>query len=99
MVERNRNTAKTIGGTNVQISEFVDASHKRILITITNVSTSGQVINLAIGAEAKVGQGLNLAVGGYYQEVQSENFNVTQDFLSAISSAAGGIIAIQERLV
>lgn len=99
MVERNRNSNLTIGTTPVRVSELVDTKQKRILITLSNISTGGQTINLSIGNDAVSGVGLSLAVGGFYQEVRSEGFEATQDFISAISSVAGGTLSIQERML
>lgn len=98
-MERNRNANLTIGTTSQHISDLVDSAQKRILITLTNISTGGQLINLAIGAEAVSGQGLPLSVGGFYQEVKSEGFEVTQDFIAAVSDVAGATLSIQERLI
>lgn len=98
MPENNRNTSVTVGTDNVVLSEQKNPDTKRIFFSLINTSTAGQIVNISFTDEAGAGKGIQLAAGGFYSESQSEGFTCTQSRISAISSAAGGTIAISERL-
>lgn len=92
-----RNDNVTVGGTVIEISpELTNAT--RELISLTNVSTGGQVINIAWGQNAEVGKGVQLGVGANWTESQDAVFKPSQLRISAIANAAGGVLAVHERL-
>ena len=100
MNEINRNEKLTIGTTAETISIRAGSNNtKRSSIIIINTSTGGQIITLAVGAEAKNGEGIPLSPGGVWSDSMDGGYLPTQAHITAISSLAGGTIAIQERLV
>lgn len=98
--EINRNVSLTVGATVTMVSEEVQyPTHERKVISLINTSTAGQVITIAIGDQAGLGSGIVLNVGGYYHESHDAGFTPTQNFITAISTAAGGTLSIQERII
>lgn len=95
-VQRNRNVAVSVGTASVEISPTRD-QEERVLISIVNTSTGGQTISLAFGQEAAAGSGVVLYPGGFYQESRDTN-KIVQEQISAISSLAGGTVAVSERI-
>lgn len=91
------NKSETITTTASKISET--CFQQRTFISIINTSTGGQTINVAIGEEAVAGSGIQLYPGGYYTESIEAGFKPTNKLITAISSAAGGTLAIQERIL
>jgi len=97
-MEFNRNEQATIGTSASVISvEKDNANVKRKSIIVINTSTGGQVITIAIDAPAVAGAGIVLSVGGSWQDSQDGGYLPTQKQITAISSAAGGLLSIQER--
>jgi hypothetical protein len=98
--ELDRNQSITVGTDNTTISEAVNTSiSHRVSFTLINTSTAGQVINISFTDEAGSGKGIQLSVGGYYAESQDAGFKPRNSRISAISSAAGGTLAVSERIV
>jgi len=98
--EYNRNVSQTIGTDATIISEQTSPPDtERKLVTLVNASTGGQIITIAIGDIAVSNQGIPLNPGGYYHESHDAGFTPTQSHISAISSAAGGTLSIQERIL
>jgi hypothetical protein len=96
--EINRNASVTVGTDAVIISESVNFPYEeRKVLTIINSSTGGQIITVSIGDMSTANSGIPLSPGGYYQESHDAGFTPTQAHISAISSAAGGTLSIQER--
>ena len=91
--EATRNDALIIGTTSLQLS----AAHERQEIIITNISTAGQNISVSFGKEAAAGQGIFLLPGSSYYATRAEGFRPSSEFVAAISSAVGGILAVFER--
>jgi len=87
----------TVDGTSQQISAAI-TSARRTWITLQNVSTGGQIISLAFGIPAISGAGEVLGVGAAHQEVIDPAFTPTNLDINAISSAAGGLLAVQIRI-
>lgn len=85
-------------GTSVAVVSREQVYAKRVVFNLTNVSTGGQVINIAFGEDAKVGAGIQLSPGGTYSESEDDNFTPTNEQITAISSAAGGSLAVSERM-
>jgi len=97
--ELNRNTSVSVGTSAVVVSEITLPGIRKVL-SIINTSTGGQVISLGFGnVEAANGQGVQLNPSGFYVESQDTGFIVTQDRVSAISDAAGGTLAVMERVI
>lgn len=100
MVENLRNDSVTVGTSAVTVSlEQNNPNAQRSMIVLTNISTGGQTIYLAFGAEAKASQGIALAVGGYHAEALDAGFKPTNQQITAIASAAGGTLAVHERII
>ena len=99
-MEINRNETQTIG-TDAEVVSIEAGRNNttRASIIIINTSTGGQVISLAIDAEAKASAGIVLNPGGFWSDNKEGDYLPTQKHITAISSAAGGTIAIQERLI
>jgi len=98
MVEgRTGQRQQTIGTSSVNISRLQPIA-KRVLFSLTNISTGGQVITINFGQDAVAGQGIVLSAGGFYIESADAGFSPTNEDIYAISSLAGGLLAIQERV-
>ena len=92
-----RNANATIGVTSSVIAQA--CFQERVLITVVNTSSAGQVVSLGIGQEAVAGAGIVLYPGGVYTENKSDKSDlITQDQLNAIADVAGATIAITERV-
>ena len=89
---------ETIGTDAVVIAPQQDAGI-RTLISIVNTSAGGQVIYLGFGTQAAIGKGVPLSAGGYWVEDTDTIVYPTQKQITAISSAAGGTVAIHERTI
>lgn len=98
--EINRNVSIDVNTDPVVISEERNPeTNFRKVISIINTSTAAQVISIAFTDEAGAGNGIPLSVGGFYIESQDAGFSVTNSRITAVSSAAGGTVAVMERLV
>lgn len=94
-----RNDSLSVGTTAVLISPYLADSIRKGLI-ITNTSSGGQVITIAKGKPAVANQGVVLtAFGSSYVEAITEGYVPSLYDIWAISSAAGGTIAIQETIL
>lgn len=91
-----RNESVTVGTSSVSISSQV-AVGQRYAISITNVSTGGQVITLSWQTPAQVNQGVVLTPNGNWSESVDSAFIPLNTEIFAIASAAGAQVAIQER--
>ena len=97
-IEFNRNEKITVGTAAIVISdEKQNSQFTRNSIIIINTSTGGQVITLSIDNEAVSGQGIQLTAGGVWQDSKDSGYLPTQRQITAISTLAGGTIALQER--
>lgn len=97
-IEFNRNEKKTVGTTAIVISvEKDNSNYKRKSITITNTSTGGQSVTVAVGAQAVNGEGLPFGVGGSWCDSEDGQYKPTQREITIISDLAGATVAIQER--
>lgn len=95
--ELTSNRSATIGTSNVVLSE--ECFQQRSAIVVTNTSTGGQVIYIAIGSEAASGIGIALSPGGVYQDSRDGQYMPSNKQVNAISSLAGGTVAIHERIL
>ena len=90
-----KDKSAAVGATSVLVAE--ECFQERVFLSVVNTSTGAQVISLAFGQEAVAGQGIVLYPGGYYAESKDAQ-PITQKQIQAIASAAGGTIAVQERV-
>jgi len=95
--ELNINTSVTIGVTNVEVSK--ECFQQRSAIVLTNTSTGGQIISIAIGEQATANLGIQLRPGGVYQDTRDGNYNPSNKQINAISDVAGGTLAVHERIL
>jgi len=98
MVEFNRNVKQTIGTIPSVVSVERNSFAPRKSIILTNTSIGGQVITLGIDDEAANGEGIVLYAGGNWQDSTESGYKPTQKQITAISSAADGVLSIQERM-
>jgi hypothetical protein len=99
-MELNINKSSTIGTDAVEVSaERANRNGVRRSIIIINTSPAGQVITIAIDNPAVAGQGIVLNVGGLWSDNADGGYLPTQKQITAVSSAAGGTLAIQERVI
>lgn len=99
-MENNINTSVNIGDTATVISVERDNNNgKRASIIITNISTGGELVSISIDSTAVDGVGIVLSPGGVWSDSRDGGYWPTQKHITAIGSAAGATIAIQERVV
>lgn len=73
----------------------------RIMYSLVNTSTGGQIISIAFGQDAVAGQGIVLSPGDAIIDSYSPGdppYLPFQTRISAIASAAGGTLAVTERV-
>jgi len=97
--ERTSNHTLTVGAASVEVSPDLRGNAIRTAIVITNVSTAGQVIKLSWGQEAVAGQGIVLYPTASWSETLDNRFTPNLLQLFAIADAAGGTLAIHERVI
>lgn len=98
-MENNRNVSISVGTSNVVLCDSRNPTvNYRSFFSIINTSTGGQVISITFTDEAGAGNGVVISPGGYYSESISEGFTPTNERICAISSGAGGTVAVSERL-
>ena len=97
-MEASRTDNVTVDVTPGKVCEAKFGGGKRTVLFLTNVSTGGQVISLAVGSEAILNKGIVLNPGGFYSESTDNRFTCTQESITAISDIAGAILAIHERI-
>jgi len=98
MAELNRNEKQTIGTNAVVVSKTKEINRPRKSIIITNTSTGGQVVTVAIDEEAKDKEGIVLYAGGLWSDTAEGGYTPTQALITAISNNPDATISIQERL-
>lgn len=86
---------KTVGTSAVDVFNEVDAAVER---SVTNISTSGQVIYLGIGQDAVVGKGIVVPPGSVYSQAIDARYTPDAVRWSAISSGASGLLATHQRV-
>lgn len=98
MVERVRNSAVAVGTTGVIIAPELIIGQRTVLV-ITNTSTAGQTITIQTGEQAQSNlAGIILYSGGSWSESVDSAFQPSNLSFWAVSSAASGSVAIQERI-
>lgn len=98
MAENIRDDVVSVGTSVTKISEDQTSATRSALI-LTNTSTGGQIISLGFGKEAIAGSGIVLNPGGFHSESQDAGFKVTNKMITAVASAAGGTLAVHERVL
>lgn len=95
------NNAVTVGVTNVTVSEAkLSGYSERVRLVLTNVSTGGQVISIAVNGEAVVNTGLRLSPGGHASWIKDNSgVPVQQLRVNAVSDVAGGSLAVYEEVL
>ena len=95
--ELNRNEKLAIGTDTVVVSIEKQKTIRRSII-LTNTSTGGQVLTLAIDEEATANEGIVLSVGGTWSDNAEGGYQPTQKIIQMVSNLAGAQVSIQERL-
>ena len=93
-----RDSVVTVGATSVEVSPE-NGSKQRSVLVFTNNSTAGQKITLAWGKDAVMGQGIVLLPGEHHVESIDKGFIPLNVRITAIADAAGGSLAVHERLI
>lgn len=100
MGELNINTQTTVGTDAVEVSqERGNRNGIRRSVILINTSTGGQILTIAIDNPAVAGYGIVLNPGGLWTDNADGGYLPTQKQITAISSAAGGLLSIQERVI
>lgn len=97
-MEDQRNASVSVGTASTLLAEEQYGQQRRTLISITNTSTAGQIITLSFDKEAVAGQGIPIYPSGAWSEAEDAVFKPCQKRIFAISDAANGTVAIQERV-
>jgi len=96
-IANSRNQTQTITTTSVKISEMLRPGIREAII-LGNNSVGGQVLTISIGTPSAANAGIVLLPGAVWSEYQDARFDPTNDTIYCISSAAGGILTIYERI-
>jgi len=96
-VENIRNANVAVGTSAVLVSPQLLQGQRQV-ITLVNTSTAGQIITLSWGQEASALSGIVLTAYGSWSESIDSAFIPSNANIWAISSAANGTLAIQERV-
>jgi len=93
------NSTQTIGTTAAILSP--QKNGKRVGISIRNSSVGGQVVSLALADNegAVAGSGIVLAAGQNFYDFTSEGYIAWQGNITVVSSAAGAVLSIFERVM
>jgi len=86
----------SVGTTQVLVLDSPGAN-TRTDIVITNTSSAGQVISLAIGADAVASSGIVLQPTASIAFSRSQDYEVPQEQIRAVASAANGSVAVWVR--
>lgn len=97
--DRHRNAKLSVTNTSSALVSPYIAGETRKVIALTNASTGGQIITLSWGNQAVANQGIVLQPGQSWVESIDSFYIPSNQDIWAISSAVGGILAIQERII
>ena len=92
-----RQVTITVGTSSVEVATQVSRGNRSSLV-LTNTSNGGQVISVGVGQEAVAGSGIVLPPGAVLSEYIDPSFKPTTARITAVSSAAGGTLAVYERV-
>ena len=94
----------TLGSFTYSASVNVDTTNitilpdqKRVVYTVANTSTGGQVITLNLGKVSVAGAGIVLNPGQSWVDSNSEGYECYQGPIQAIGNGAGGSVAVTSR--
>lgn len=97
-VDNIRDASASVGTTPVLVAALLQTG-VRTALTFINTSTGGQVITIKWGNQSTAtGSGIVLYAGGSWSESYDGYFVPSYLDVWAVSSAAGGTLAIQERV-
>jgi len=95
---RPRNAQLAVSTAAVLVSPYLAVGIRKVL-ALTNASTGAQTISLSWGVPAVANTGIVLAPGqSWVESIDSQYVPDIQD-IWAISSAAGAVLAISERII
>lgn len=91
-----RNATVTIAATATQVLPMTSPPRTRYVIT--NMSVGGQVITISFGQSKGpvLNEGIPLGAGDVIMDSDSEGYECFKGEINAISTAAGGILAVFE---
>jgi hypothetical protein len=94
------NSSATVGTSSVVVSEQkVTNNAERVRLILTNTSTGGQIISISAGQDPVAGAGLQLSPGGSMGWEKQSSTPIQQLRVFAISSGAGGTLAVYEEVM
>ena len=98
MEDQIRNAVISVGTTPVEVTPTL-IQGQRTAITLVNTSTGGQTISIQMGEQGSItGAGIILYPAGSWSESLDSAFIPTGLAIWAVASAAGGVLAIQDRI-
>lgn len=97
MVEVVRNATLAVGTTPVVVSSDLLIAQRKVFVA-TNTSTGGQTITLSWGQEVAAGSGIVLTPMGSWSESIDNAFFPNPLQIYAVSSGAGGVLSLHERI-
>lgn len=83
-------------GTSISVISPAVFNGQRKVITLMNNSLGGQIISIGTLGAAKAGEGIVLNPTDRYVESADAGFRPSNEQITAISSAAGGVLAKHE---
>lgn len=94
-----RNSSFNIDTDPVVISErkIISGNAERVRLIITNTSTGGQIISVAVDGDPSAGTGLVLSPGGS-MAWEKQSVRIQQGRVIAIADGAGGTLAVYEEV-
>ena len=96
-MQKARNASVSVGASSVLVSPTLN-ENERVVLVITNTSTGGQNISVCWGETAVAGRGIFLTPNSTWSESVDSGFIPIHTSVEAISSAAGGTLAVHERI-
>lgn len=84
-----------IGTAAIVVSDHVFNGQRAVLI-LKNISTAGQIISISKLGQAVAGKGIVLNQGDTYSESIDAVYTPSNERVTAISSAASGVLSIHE---
>lgn len=95
-----KNGALTVGTTPTIVSEAKSSGYsERIRLILTNTSTGGETISIAVDADPVAGAGLVLSPGGSMAWEKQAGTPIQQLRVLALGSGAGATLAIYEEVL
>lgn len=93
------NRSEVVGTSTVVVSEAkLNNVSERVRLVITNTSTAGQKISVAVGTDAVSGVGLVLSPGGFVAWEKQGGQPIQQNRVNVVADAVAGSVAIYEEV-